>query len=95
MIVGNLGYVDNFIDDYYHTNGADEFDELGHHLEFSNVENCEILDVVEYEGLLVVSGNFSISVIAYLDSEEEIKMILPLMVSLKSLWNMMEMDGLL
>lgn len=73
LIVGDLGYVDNFIDDYYHTNGADEFDELGHHLEFSNVENCEILDVVEYEGSLVVSGNFSISVIAYLDSEEEIK----------------------
>lgn len=73
MIVGNLGYIDNFIDDYYHTNGADEFDELGHHLEFLNVENCEILDVVEHEGSLVVSGNFSISVIAYLDSEEEIK----------------------
>lgn len=73
LIVGNLGYVDNFIDDYYHTNGADEFDELAHHLEFLNVENCVILDVVEYEGSLVVSGNFSISVIAYLDSEEEIK----------------------
>ena len=73
LIVGDLGYIDNFIDDYYHNNGADEFDELGHHLEFSDVENSEILDVVECDGLLVVSGNFSISVIAYLDSEEEIK----------------------
>lgn len=73
LIVGNLGYVDNFIGDYYHINGADEFDELGHHLEFSDVENSEILDVVEYEGLLGVLGNFSISVIAYLDSEAEIK----------------------
>lgn len=34
LIVGDLGYVDNFIDDYYHTNGADEFDELGHHWNF-------------------------------------------------------------
>ena len=42
-------------------------------MEFSDVENCEILDVVECEGLLVVSGIFSISVIAYLDSEDEIK----------------------
>ncbi len=73
LIVGDLGVIDNFIDDYYHTNGADEFDEFGHHLEFSDVENCEILDVVECEGLLVVSGIFSISVIAYLDSEDEIK----------------------
>ena len=73
LIVGDLGYIDNFIDDYYYNNGADEFDELGHHLEFSDVENSEILDVVECDGLLVVSGNFSISVIAYLDSEEEIK----------------------
>lgn len=73
LIIEDLGYVDNFIDDYYHTNGADEFDELGHHLEFTGVENSEILDVVECEGLLVISGDFSISVIAYLDSEEEIK----------------------
>lgn len=73
LIVGDLGVIDNFIDDYYHTNGADEFDEFGHHLEFSDVENCEILDVVECEGLLVVLGIFSISVIAYLDSEDEIK----------------------
>lgn len=73
LIVGDLGYIDDFIDVYYHDNGADEFDELGHHLEFSDVENSEILDVVECDGLLVVSGNFSISVIAYFDSEEEIK----------------------
>lgn len=73
LIVGDLGYVDNFIDDYYHNNMVSEFDEFGHHIEYIGVEDCEILDVNESEGLLKVNGNFSISVIIYFDSEEEVE----------------------
>lgn len=73
LIVEDIGYVDNFIDEYYHKHGADEFDELGHHLEFSEVVDCEVFEVNEDSGLLRVAGKFSISVIAYLDKEEEIQ----------------------
>ena len=73
LIVNELGYVDSFIYDYFQTHIPDEFDELGHHFEFSDVEDCSVLDVEAIEGMLVVSGIFTLSVIAYLDSEEEVR----------------------
>lgn len=72
LIVEELGYVDSFIDEYYNIHIPDEFDELGHHYEFCGVDDCVIDEVEEEEGLLVVSGTFTISVVVYYDDEEEV-----------------------
>lgn len=72
LMLGELGYVDSFIDDYYLTHNPSDFDELGHHYEYCGVEDSVVLNVDEANGLLVVSGTFAVSIIAYLDDEEEI-----------------------
>lgn len=73
LIVHDLGYVDAFIYDYYQNHVPDEFDELGHHYELSDVEDCSVLDMEAMDGMLIVSGSFTLSVVAYLDSEEEVE----------------------
>lgn len=73
VMTGELGYVDSFIDDYYHVHTPSEFDELGHHYEYCGVDDCTVDDVYEADGLLGVTGTFSVSIIAYLDDEEEVK----------------------
>ena len=72
LMLGELGYVDSFIDEYYHTHTPSDFDELGHHYAYCGVEDSVVLNVDEANGLLVVSGTFAVSIIAYLDDEEEI-----------------------
>lgn len=72
LMLGELGYVDSFIDDYYLTHTPSDFDELGHHYEYCGVEDSVVLNVDDADGLLVVSGTFAVSIIAYLDEEEEI-----------------------
>lgn len=73
ILVSELGYVDDFIYDYYQNHTPNEFDELGHHYEFTDVEDSSIMDVEANDGLLIVKGSFSLSVIAYLDAEEEVR----------------------
>lgn len=73
LIVADLRCVDDFIEDYYHQKGIVDFEEAGLHLEFAAVEGCEIEDFEESGGLLVVLGSFSISVVAYHDTEEDVK----------------------
>lgn len=73
LIVHDLGYVDAFIYDYYQNHVPDEFDELGHHYELGDIEDCSVLDMEAMDGMLIVSGSFTLSVVAYLDSEEEVE----------------------
>lgn len=73
IILSELNNVRETIEDHFICNTVEGLDELGHHYEFCDVEDYEVTEMSVDEGFLVAKGSFSISVVLYLDSEEEIK----------------------
>lgn len=63
----------SLINDYFIRNGNSTLDELGHHYEFFDIFNVDILTTEAEDDVLILKGTFDISAIVYGDSEEELK----------------------
>lgn len=63
----------DILNDYFVGNSISDMDDICHHYEYVGIDDCYIRNIVRDDGYLRVKGDFSIDVVVYLDSEEEIR----------------------
>lgn len=61
------------LEDYIHSTGISEIDELGNHYELGSITDSDITDVYFSKEGLIVYGTFSVEATIYLDHEEEVR----------------------